>query len=114
MPDAESILALASRLRMPSHNNQEEMLTYIKAFLDFHLKLVEASRNHWVVHFYHSIYPALARYQCLSIPGTGEYSLGEHRVILEQIKEGAFVQAKRQLRSHIRDTFEGLKNKIFQ
>jgi len=116
LPEVRSALTLASGLNIPSHNNREEKLSYLNAMAAFHKKLVESTANKWVIHFYNAIASNLARYQFiyLYIPGTRKLSLNKHREILELIEKGSFAQAKKQLRVHIKDTFESLKKSILQ
>jgi len=106
----------ASDLSIPSQDNREEVFTYLKAFVDFHIKLIESTGNNWVIHFYNSISSHLARYQFiyLYIPGSGRRSIEEHQQILGLIKEGSYEKAKKFMREHINYTFEFLRNKILQ
>lgn len=114
LPNATASVKTASDLPIPSQDNREEVFTYLKAFVDFHIKLIESTGNHWVIHFYNSISSHLARYQFiyLYIPGSGRRSIEEHNQILDFIKTGNYEKAKKFMREHINYTFEFLKNKI--
>jgi len=115
LPNATASVKTASDLPIPSQDNREEVFTYLKAFVDFHIKLIESTGNHWVIHFYNSISSHLARYQFiyLYIPGSGRRSIEEHNQILDFIKTGNYEKAKKFMREHINYTFEFLKNKIW-
>jgi len=115
LPNATASMKTASDLPIPSQDNREEVFTYLKAFVDFHIKLIESTGNHWVIHFYNSISSHLARYQFiyLYIPGSGRRSIEEHNQILDFIKTGNYEKAKKFMREHINYTFEFLKNKIW-
>lgn len=115
LPNATASVKTASDLPIPSQDNREEVFTYLKAFVDFHIKLIESTGNHWVIHFYNSISSHLARYQFiyLYIPGSGRRSIEEHNQILDFIKNGNYEKAKKFMREHINYTFEFLKNKIW-
>lgn len=116
LPLVVSALETGSGLSIPPADRPEEMLEYLNAFAGYHIRLVESTGNQWVMRFFHSIAFHLARYQCmyLYLPGTRENSLKEHDQILDLIERGSYVQARQQLRSHIRGTFERLKSKIAQ
>jgi len=116
LPNVIASVEAASDLSIPSQDNREEVFTYLKAFVDFHIKLIESTGNNWVVHFYNSISSHLARYQFiyLYIPGSGRRSIEEHQQILGLIKEGFYKKAKKFMREHIGYTFEFLRNKILQ
>lgn len=116
LPNVTASVESASDLSIPSQDNREEVFTYLKAFVDFHTKLVESTGNNWVIHFYNSISSHLARYQFiyLYIPGSGRRSIEEHQQILGLIKEGSYKKAKKFMRDHISYTFEFLRNKILQ
>lgn len=115
LPNVTASVESASDLSTPSQDNREEVFTYLKAFVDFHIKLIESTGNHWVIHFYNSISSHLARYQFiyLYIPGSGRRSIEEHNQILDFIKTGNYEKAKKFMREHINYTFEFLKNKIW-
>jgi DNA-binding GntR family transcriptional regulator len=116
LPNVIASVESASDLSIPSQDNREEVFTYLKAFVDFHIKLIESTGNNWVIHFYNSISSHLARYQFiyLYIPGSGRRSIEEHQQILGLIKEGSYKKAKKFMRDHINYTFEFLRNKILQ
>jgi DNA-binding GntR family transcriptional regulator len=116
LPNVTASVESASDLSIPSQDNKEEVFAYLKAFVDFHIKLIESTGNNWVVHFYNSISSHSARYQFiyLYIPGSGRRSIEEHNQILDFIKTGNYEKAKKFIREHINYTFEFLRNKILQ
>jgi len=113
-PNVTASVESASDLSIPAQDNREEVFTYLKAFVDFHIKLIESTGNNWVIHFYNSISSHLARYQFiyLYIPGSGRRSIEEHKQILDFIKAGNYEKAKKFMREHVNYTFEFLKNRI--
>jgi DNA-binding GntR family transcriptional regulator len=116
LPNVIESVESASNLSIPSQDNKDEVFTYLKAFVDFHIKLIKATDNNWVVHFYNSISSHLARYQFiyLYIPSSGRRSSEEHNQILDFIKTGSYEKAKTFMREHINYTFEFLQKKILQ
>ncbi|OQX53185.1 MAG: hypothetical protein B5M53_07295 [Candidatus Cloacimonas sp. 4484_209] len=77
LPTVTASVESASDLAIPSQDNREEVFSYLKSFVGFHIKLVESAGNSWVTHFYNSISSHLARYQFiyLYIPGSGRRSI---------------------------------------
>ena len=63
LPDVTASVKSTLSLPMPSQDNKEEVFAHLKAFVDFHIKLIGSTGNSWVVHFYNSISSHLARYQ---------------------------------------------------
>jgi len=114
LPEVSSSLTLASALPIPPNHDQEQRLKYLKIIADFHIKLVEASGNHWLNYFYKSIQSTLYRYQFmyLSLPGAGPLSLEDHQHILGSIKAGAYEEAKKYTTAHINRVFELLQVKM--
>jgi len=116
LPNVTASVKSASDLSIPSQDNKEEVFTYLKAFLDFHIKLIESTGNNWVIHFYASISSHLARYLFVYfyIPESGRRSIEEHQHILSLIKGGNYDNAKKFMRKHINFTFEFLRNKMLE
>jgi DNA-binding GntR family transcriptional regulator len=114
LPSVIASVEAASRLSTPSQDNSEEIFSYLEAFVDFHIKLIDSTGNNWVIHFYNSISSHLARYQFiyLYIPTSGRRSIEEHNQILDFIKNGEYSKAKKFMKEHINFTFDFLKKKI--
>jgi len=114
LPSVIASVEAASRLSPPSQDNNEEIFSYLEAFVDFHIKLIDSTGNNWVIHFYNSISSHLARYQFiyLYIPTSGRRSIEEHNQILDFIKNGEYSKAKKFMKEHINYTFDFLKKKI--
>lgn len=114
LPSVIASVEAASRLSTPSQDNNEEIFSYLEAFVDFHIKLIDSTGNNWVIHFYNSISSHLARYQFiyLYIPTSGRRSIEEHNQILDFIKNGEYSKAKKFMKEHINYTFDFLKKKI--
>jgi DNA-binding GntR family transcriptional regulator len=112
--DAERAFSLASNLVIPSVEDREEMLRYVLAFADFHLGLVKATGNEWLIQFYQSITFNLARFQfiCMYVPGLTAKSLEMHKKILGALKKGNYAQTKGLLTSHIEYTVAFIKKQI--
>jgi DNA-binding GntR family transcriptional regulator len=115
-PTVIAAVESSSRLSIPSQNDKEAVFNYLKAFVDFHIKLIGSAGNNWVIHFYNSISSHLARYQFiyLYIPGSGRRSIEEHNQIIEFITNGNYEEAKTFMREHINYTFEFLRKKILE
>jgi DNA-binding GntR family transcriptional regulator len=110
-------LAFNKALSLPNPLNSvdpEQLLNYIRVFLDFHTSLVESSGNSQLTHIYHSINFNLARYQFIYfyINGTAKHSLDDHKRILEFIRNGNYDEAKEELKKHIHYAVEVVKNRI--
>ena len=112
LPHVASALDVGFKLSVPSSDDTEQYLIYIKTFADYHIKLVESCGNGWLIHFYQAIAFNLARYQFkyFHIPGSRETSLGDHRQVLNFVEAGEHDRAKEHLRSHINYTFELLQS----
>ena len=110
-------LAFNKALSLPNPLNSvdpEQLLNYIKVFLDFHTSLVDSSGNSQLAHIYHSINFNLARYQFIYfyINGTAKHSLDDHKRILEFIRNGNYDEAKEELKKHIHYAVDLVKNRI--
>jgi DNA-binding GntR family transcriptional regulator len=116
LPNVIASVESASKLSIPSQNDREAVFKYLKAFVDFHIKLIESAGNNWVIHFYNSISSHLARYQFiyLYIPSSVRRSIEEHNQLIELIKDGNYGKAKAFMREHINYTFDFLKTKILE
>jgi DNA-binding GntR family transcriptional regulator len=114
LPDVAASIEAASDLLIPPQDKGEEVFTYLNAFVDFHIKLIESTGNNWVIHFYRSISSHLARYQFiyLYIPGSGKRSSEGHVQILDLIGHGQYRKAKEVMRDHTNYIYEFLKDKI--
>ena len=116
LPHVESALAFSSGLSTPSYgkNSEEEMLRYLESVVAYHRKLVEATHNRWLIHFYNSIHANLARYQFIytHIPAQSSDYKKRHKEILGFIKRGDYEKAKKHLRSHIHSVVDILEKRI--
>ncbi|MEW6443646.1 MAG: GntR family transcriptional regulator [bacterium] len=115
MPKVSAALDKASDLPVPlTSAGPNDLLAYIKVFLDFHHSLVESSGNAMLTQIYHSIGFYLARYQFVyfQIDGTAQRSLRDHNRTVEFIRKGKYDQAREELRKHIQFAVEMVKNRI--
>ena len=80
----------------------------------FHRDLVASTKNDFLISFYSSLAPSLARFQFiyLYVPTPLRKVSGEHAVIVRYIETAKFKEAKKLLRKHIWNSFEVLKEKI--
>jgi len=104
IPGVEKALHEASAMSIPCNNDIEQQLLFVKAFAEFHGKLVDASENYWLSHFYHAIASSLARYQFIyvTIKGAAQRSTQQHRQIIDHINLGAYDEARAYLAAHVR------------
>ena len=102
LPHVESAIVSASHFSKPPAGSQKEMIPH-NPFPHFHVRLVESTRNHWVIRFFNSIASSLARYQfmCTYVPGVPDQAQEQHHQILGFVKRGDYDLAKEFLRSHI-------------
>jgi len=86
---------------------------YRNPFPLFHINLVNSTKNNWLIRFYNTIVPTLARYQFMCyVPDVLSKVQTEHKQILALIKEGKYDLAKQLLRSHIIWYVEFLESRI--
>jgi DNA-binding GntR family transcriptional regulator len=116
IPEVAAAMLAASSLRRPSIDDVQQVLAFIEAAAEFHKRLIEATNNYWIIHFYNSISPHLARYLYLYfyIPGIKEKSEKEHEEILRFINEGSFDRAKENMKIHIRKSHDRLKARVLE
>jgi len=103
LPGVRKSLDDGAVLSPPAKEDTAEMMRYLNALTDFHVKLVQAAGNQWVLRFYDSITFSLARYQylCLHVPGLTSRSYEMHGEILALIEQGLFDRARERLIAHI-------------
>lgn len=98
-----------------SGDSQIEATESRNPFPLFHIKLVESTGNQWLIRFYNSIAPTLARYQFMCyVPEIFSKIQEEHKQILELIKRGKYAKAKQLLRTHIDWYVKFLENSMKQ
>ncbi|WP_461211418.1 GntR family transcriptional regulator [Desulfocurvus sp. DL9XJH121] len=81
----------------------EDVVAWFYALSDFHLCLVESSKNNWLLHCYKRLTPSMARYQImyLNIPGSKSNSIQDHGDILDMLECGRYAEALNSLGHHI-------------
>lgn len=116
VPAMKSALSLAESLPIPNNQDPEEILHYLEVFARFHLTLMEATGNPWMIHFYNSISSHLARYQYLylNVPGSRQGSLAEHERFVTLLTTGSYEQAGKQMAKHIRTAFARTREKMIK
>jgi len=99
----ENALKLTEQQKaIPSDDKKIAELGSRNPFPFFHIKLVESTGNNWLIRFYHTIAPTLARYQFICyVPEILSRIQEEHRAILDLIKNGEYDAAKQLLKKHI-------------
>ena len=114
LPEVASAMASAlPRLSMPSQSDQEKIIEYPNPFPNYHIKLVEATGNSWLIRLYHSICPTLARYQFMCYePSILKKVQKDHEGILESIRRGKYDQARELLSTHINAYVEFLEGRL--
>lgn len=114
LPEVASSLEITADLPMPTSADPYEKFNYLKTIADFHITLVEASGNSRLSHYYHALFPNLARYQSMYtyIPGLMNVSQETHEAILSSIQNGDYDKAKEKLSTHIRGFLALMEKKI--
>jgi DNA-binding GntR family transcriptional regulator len=101
LPDVASALKASLSMLQTRLVDQKGPLRKHNPFPEFHIKLIESTRNRWLVNLYNTIYPTLARYQFIAylanVPGKAQE---EHKQILDLIERGKYGKAKECLRVH--------------
>jgi DNA-binding GntR family transcriptional regulator len=108
LPEALSSLDPTTLRGTPSPSDATQILIYREKITDFHVKMVEATENRWLVEYYRTLYFSLARYQYpqFQLPGTGKRSIKDHTTILDYIESGDYRKAKEFLLDHIQYSFD--------
>lgn len=103
VPEVAEALDLTEQQRaIPSDDSKIAELGSRNPFPYFHIKLVESTGNNWLIRFYHTIAPTLARYQFVCyVPEILSKVQEEHEVLFDLIKNGEYGSAKRFLKRHI-------------
>ena len=101
LPDVASAVKASLSMLQTRLVDQKSPLKKHNPFPEFHIKLIESTRNRWLVNLYNTIYPTLARYQFMAylanVPGKAQE---EHKQILDSIERGKYGKAKECLRVH--------------
>jgi len=116
LPRARECLERESRISLPSYGDKEEYYRYVLTFTEFHIRMIEATGNGWLIEFFKSIASHLARYQLmyLHMPGSGDRSAVEHEEILACIEAGDYKKAKALMVEHIDYTYYFLRYKMVE
>lgn len=116
LPEVASALELAEqRSSTPSDDSQIEAVGSRNPFPYFHIKLVESTENNWLIRFYNTIAPTLARYQFMCyVPGILSKVQEEHKQMLDLIEKGKHASAKKLLRAHINWYVKFIENTMKQ
>lgn len=117
LPEVLPGIEECARLPIPSLERPDEMIYYHEIFTDFHKKMVEATENYRINHYYKGITLSLTRYQIIYlffIRGSVDKSLQDHREILSFIEKGEYQEAKKCLINHIKYTETVLYGKILE
>ena len=115
LPDVVSAIALAGQRSPASSYDDIERIGYQNPYPYFHLKMVESTGNQWLIRFYNSIAPTLARYQFMCyVPEALEKTQREHKRILGLIKKGSYEEAKEFLKAHINSWVKFLERRMKQ
>jgi DNA-binding GntR family transcriptional regulator len=103
VPDMAAILArTAEDIRTPGEIGREAMRGRPNPYPLFHMRLIEATGNKWLISLYRSIGFTLARYQYMCFAaGIAKRSQEDHEQLLRVLETGAYDEAKSMLKSHI-------------
>ncbi len=106
--DALSTQLLISPPLPTEDSTPEEKLEFIHANAGFHIALVHATGNSWLMKFFETIGTTLARCQFLYAftPGMKQRAAEDHQALLELLEIGAYDRAKARMRSHINEFLE--------
>ncbi len=87
----------------PEEAPGEVVAAWFETLSNFHLCLVESSRNNWLAHCYKQLCPSMARYQVMYLydPGAKHSSVDEHAEILGLLESGLYGDAMAQLVEHM-------------
>ena len=98
----------ASVLPLPLESDPEKKMDFIEASASFHVALVRAAGNSWLMKFFETIGTTLARCQFMYgfTPGMSEQADGDHEKLLNLIEIGSYEKAKSLMRSHINNFLE--------
>ena len=109
-PDIASALKASSSLLQIPLFDQKESSKKHNPFPEFHIKLIESTRNSWLVNLYNMISPTLARYQFMAtLANVPDKTQEEHKQILDLIERGEYGKAKECLKAHISRIEETLR-----
>jgi DNA-binding GntR family transcriptional regulator len=108
------VSALNSSVYLPkaSFEDEQKLMRMHNPFPEFHIKLIESTKNNWLVSLYHMLFPTLARYQFMSYaPGVLQDNLAEHMKIMRFIQKGSYDRAREALKDHISLTFRRIEER---
>lgn len=98
----EALLLTHEQQSIPTNDNKVVELGSRNPFPYFHIKLVESSGNEWLIRFYRTIVPTLARYQYICyVPEILAKAQDDHDQIRSLIEAGDHEAAKQVLRKHL-------------
>jgi DNA-binding GntR family transcriptional regulator len=108
LPEVLSTFDTVTQMGTPSPGDADQVLIYREKITNFHVKMVEATGNNWLVEYYRTLYFSLARYQYPQFqqPGTGDRSIKDHKTVLNYIESGDYGKAKKFLLKHIQYSFD--------
>jgi DNA-binding GntR family transcriptional regulator len=103
LPEVAKALDLTEKQQaISSDDNKIGEVGSRNPFPYFHIKLVESTRNNWLIRFYNMIAPTLARYQFMCyVPEILGRIQEEHKVMFDLITKGEYDSAKQLLKKHI-------------
>lgn len=99
---SEALVLTDAQQSIPTDDSKVVELGSRNPFPYFHIKLVESSGNEWLVRFYHTIVPTLARYQYVCyVPEILVKAQDDHNQICLSIEAGDYDAAKQILKNHL-------------
>ena len=109
LPQLAAAVEKASHLSLPTNGDPEDYLEFHRAFVTFHVELIEATENSRLGHFYEAIRLNMARYQFKKLTSPGRIGIDseEHKGIFNALRKGAYAEAKELLKAHITKSLRG-------
>ncbi len=99
---SEALVLTDAQQSIPTDDSKVVELGSRNPFPYFHIKLVESSRNEWLVRYYQTIVPTLARYQYVCyVPEILVKAQDDHKQICLSIEAGDHDAAKQILKTHL-------------
>jgi len=103
LPEALSNPTLAVTPSPPLTSSPEEKLAYINLNANFHVSLIQATGNSWLLRFYQTISATLTRCQFMYAftPGMSKRAAEDHQQLRDCFRVGDYEEAKRLMKIHI-------------
>lgn len=100
LPEVETAIAKVKKMGKIDLDDRENLLRYLHAMANFHIKLVEATENQWMISLAESVQIYIARYQYLYLASQKRrsFSAHVHEELSEMIAEGKYSETKERIK----------------